>query len=94
MDTVSLQPDLDSIAIVVRIQSTLKFNTSKSVHLHFKPKITTTFRLLDVPVVTNATHKDLGIILSVNLSWNYHNKHITSKAYRILGLRTSSDLSL
>ena len=39
MDTVSLQPDLDSIAIVVRIQSTLKFNASKSVHLHFSLKL-------------------------------------------------------
>lgn len=61
-DTVSLQHDLDSIAHW-SIQSSLKFNTSKSVHLSFKSKISTTYKLLDVPVVTNTTHKDLGIIL-------------------------------
>ena len=84
-DTVSLQHDLDSIAHW-SIQSSLKFNTSKSVYLSFKSKISTTYKLLDVPVVTNTTHKDLGIILSADLCWNYHYEHITSKAYRMLGL--------
>lgn len=32
------------------------------------------------PVVTNAVHKDLGIILSADY------EHITSKAYRMFGL--------
>ena len=70
MDSVLLQQDLDFITRW-SIQSSLKFNTSKSLHLSFKSKVTTTFKLLDVPVVTNTTHKDLGIILSVDLSWDY-----------------------
>ena len=85
MDSVLLQQDLDFIAHW-SIQSSLKFKTSKSVHLSFKSTITTTFKLLDVPFVTNTTHKDLGIILSVNLSWDYHYEYITSKAYTMLGL--------
>ena len=64
MDTVSLQQYLDYIAWL-SIQSSLKFNTFKSVHLNFKLKIIAIFKLLDVPVATNTTHKDLGIILSV-----------------------------
>ena len=32
------------------------------------------------------SHRDLGIILSLDLSWNNHFKHITAKAYRSLGL--------
>ena len=40
------------------VSSPLKFNTSKSVHLSFKTKITTTYKLLDIPVVTDAMYKD------------------------------------
>ena len=41
---------------------------------------------MDVPVVKNTAHKDLGIILSFDLSWDHHYEHITSKAYRMFGL--------
>ena len=32
------------------------------------------------------SHKDLGIILSENLSWGKHYKSITAHAYKVLGL--------
>ena len=32
------------------------------------------------------SHKDLGVILSVDLSWEKHHKAISSRAYRTLGL--------
>lgn len=31
-------------------------------------------------------HKDLGLVVTSNLSWSDHYNHMTSKAYRILGL--------
>ena len=32
------------------------------------------------------SHKDLGIILSEDLSWGKRNKSITARAYKVLGL--------
>ena len=66
-DPTILQCDLDS-------KSSLKFNVSKTIHLSFKSKIAITYKLLDDPIITNTTHKDLGIILSADLSWNHHHR--------------------
>jgi len=36
--------------------------------------------------MTRSVHKDLGIVMSDDLSWNQHYKKIIPKAYRMLGL--------
>ena len=50
-DSAILQHDLDSIAHW-SVQSSLKFNVSKTIHLSFKPEIKTAYKLLDDPIAT------------------------------------------
>ena len=76
-DPTILQCDLDSMARW-SIESFLKFSVSKTIHVSFKSKITTAYKLSDGPIVTNTTHKDLRIILSTDLSRNRHHEYIIS----------------
>ena len=64
----------------------LYFNPKKSVHLSINAKVITNYKIADTQVLTNCSHKDLGIIISTDLSWDQHYKTIIPKTYRMLGL--------
>ena len=64
----------------------LNFNLKKFVHLSFKRKLETTYTISDITIPRNDSHKDLGLVLSDNLSWDKHYKSISARAYKILGL--------
>jgi len=62
------------------------FNPTKSIHLSINAKISTVYRIASTDIVTWSVHKDLGIVMTDDLSWNQHYENIIPKAYRMLGL--------
>jgi len=55
------------------------FNPTKSIHLHINAKAITEYRIADTNIVTK---KDLGIVMSNDLSWNQHYEKIKSQKFR------------
>ena len=45
-----------------------------------------TYTMSDTCIPHTDSHKDLGLILSVDLSWDKHYKIITAHTYKVLGL--------
>ena len=43
------------------------------------------YKIADTQVLTNSSHKNPGIIISSDLSWDQHYKNIIPKTYRMLG---------
>ena len=72
----------------------LPFNGNKCALLRFtanNPFIPFLYNLNDTTQVTSSTHhKDLGVFISQDLSWNEHLKYISSRAYKLLGLMQRS----
>jgi len=68
------------------MDSDLNFNLKKFVQLSFKHNFNTTFTMGNTPIPHVESHKDLGLILSEDLSWSRHYKFIITSAYKILGL--------
>ena len=64
----------------------MDINFKKFIHLSFKSKLDTIYTISDTCIPHSDSHKDLGITLSVDLSWNKHYKIITAHAYKVLGL--------
>ena len=82
-----LQNDLNSVVSWSKAWG-LNFNPSKSIviHLSFKLQINSTYHILGSPITSQLLHKDLGVIISSNLSWDNHYKYIIPKSYKMLGL--------
>ena len=80
-DHIALQEDIT--AVFTWLQD---FNFKKFIRLSFKSKLDTIYTISDTCIPHSDSHKDLGITLSVDLSWNKHYKTITARAYKVLGL--------
>jgi len=46
------------------------FNPTKSIHLSINAKVSTEYRIASTDIMTRSVHKDLGIVMSDDLSWN------------------------
>lgn len=87
-DTTLLQCDLNSLSSW-SANWHLPFNSNKCTILHFFSSssiLTPDYYLDSTPLSTSDNHKDLGVIFTTNLSWSHHYSHITTSAYRLLGL--------
>ena len=84
-DHIALQEYITALFTCSR-NSDLDFNLTKFVHLLFKCKLDTSYTISDTSIPHCDSHKDLGLILSADLSWNKHYKTITAHAYKVLGL--------
>ena len=84
-DTIQLQDDINSLSHWSE-QWSLLFNPTKIVQISFKPNLQTSYTIGTSLITKVESHKDLGIILSSNLTWDAHYNHIIAKAYSILGL--------
>ena len=84
-DTQLLQQDLTCLSNWSKV-SLLSFHSSKSTHLSFKSKVTTSYNINDSPIKTSHLHKDLEVMISDDLNRDKHHDYILKKAYKTLGL--------
>jgi len=80
-----LQYDLNCL-FCWSLTSLLSFYPSKSTHLSFKCKFTTSYCINSNPINFSHSHKDLGVLISDNLNWNDYHDYILKEAYKFLGL--------
>ena len=86
----ALQQDLHNLTSW-SYQWDLHFNESKCALLRFTPRsvdpsYNSTYFINNYPVATKESHKDLGVLISKDLSWEDHYNYMLSKAYKTFGL--------
>ena len=86
-DSNLLQNDLDNI-VTWSDKWGMHFNETKCVHIRFFPQLdpAPTYTINHSRVSSTSHHKDLGVIMTSNLSWSRHHHLIITRAYRSLGL--------
>ena len=84
-DHIALQEDITAVFTWSQ-DFNMDFNFKKFIHLSFKSKLDTIYTISDTCIPRSDSYKDLGITLSVDLSWNKHYKTMTARAYKVLGL--------
>ena len=83
-----LQSDLIDLSTWSSTWSLL-FNESKFVHMRFWQKNTScshTYLINGNTIDQKTQHKDLGVILTIDLNWSPHYNYIISQSYKTLGL--------
>ena len=88
-DSANLQSDISAISTWSKTWN-MPFNENKFVHLRFLPHLSPdsspAYHINDTPIPSVNHHKDLGIILTSDLSFTSHHQHLISSAYKILGI--------
>ena len=85
-DCLLLQEDLDAISDWSDCWN-LKFKVPKCAHLRFgSVSPDSSFTINGVPVPTVTVYKDVGVLITSNLSFTPHLNRILSKAYNSLGM--------
>ena len=87
-DCLSMQKDLQNLTIWSQCWK-LNFNVAKCVLLCFSSgcsSVIFNYTINDNLISAQETHRDLGIIMSSDLSWREHMKSILCRAYKTLNL--------
>ena len=77
--------------------SNVSFNPSKSVHISYNFKFSTSYTINNLIINSESFHKDLGVIIGNYLQWNRHHDYVLDKAYKIFTVirrRTFSQIIL
>ena len=84
-DSVLLKNDLDSLYEWYH-KWKKKFNNHKCLLLQFCSNFQTSYTINGCKLEVLESHRDLGVIINKDLSWSDQYKHISGRAYKLLGL--------